>query len=46
MPPDPPEKTDSDRLEEIIELIRIQNAMLMEIGAHIKKTAGAATPAD
>lgn len=31
-----PEKTDSDRLDEIIELIRVQNRMLMEIGAYVK----------
>ena len=42
----PPEHTDSDRLDELIELIRVQNAMLMEIGAYIKKTAGAATPTE
>lgn len=34
--PDPPEKTDSDRLDEIIELIRVQNTMLMEIVAYMK----------
>ena len=31
-----PEKTDSDRLDEIIELIRVQNRMLMEIGVYVK----------
>ena len=46
MPPDPPGKTDSDRLDEIIELIRVQNTMIMELLAYTKKTAGAATPAD
>lgn len=44
--PDPPEKTDSDRLDELIELIRVQNTMLMEINAFIRKAAGAATPTD
>ena len=44
--PDPPEKTDSDRLDELIELIRVQNTMLMEINAFIKRSAGAATPAE
>ena len=34
--PDPPKKTDSDRLDEIIELIRVQNTMLMEIVAYMK----------
>ena len=43
--PPPPEKTDSDRLDELIELIRVQNTMLMEISAYIKMTASAATPA-
>ena len=46
IPPDPPEKTDSDRLDELIELLRVQNTMLIEISAYIKKTAGAATPTD
>lgn len=46
MPEDPPERTESDLLEEIIELIRVQNTMLMEISAYVKKTAGAATPTD
>ena len=46
MPEDPPERTEADLLEEIIELIRVQNTMLMEINAYIKKTAGAATPTD
>ena len=36
IPQDPPERTDSDRLDEIIELIRVQNAMLMEIVAYMK----------
>ena len=44
MEPDPPERTDSDRLDEIIELIRVQNRMLMEMLAYIKECAGAATP--
>ena len=42
--PEPPERTDSDRLEEIIELIRVQNRMLMEMLAYVKENAGAATP--
>ena len=33
IPPDEPERTDSDRLDELIELIRVQNTMLMEISA-------------
>ena len=44
MPVDLPERTEADLLEEIIELIRVQNTMLMEIIAYVKKTAGAATP--
>lgn len=44
--PPSPEKTDSDRLDEIIELIRVQNTMLIEISAYIKMTASGATPAD
>ena len=36
IPEDPPEKTDSDRLDELIELLRVQNTMLMEISAYIK----------
>ena len=43
IPADPPEKTDSDRLDEIIELIRVQNTMLMEICAFMKKPPAAAT---
>ena len=43
LPADPPEKTDSDRLDEIIELIRVQNTMLMEICAFMKKPPAAAT---
>lgn len=35
----PPEKTDSDRLDELIELIRVQNTMLMELLAWTKETA-------
>ena len=46
LPEDPPERTEADLLEEIIELIRVQNTMLMEISAYVKKTAGAATPTD
>jgi hypothetical protein len=46
MPLDPPERTEADLLEEIIELIRVQNTMLMELLASTKKTAGAATPTD
>lgn len=34
---DPPEKTDSDRLDEIIELIRVQNTMLIQILAFMKE---------
>lgn len=30
------QKTDSDRLDEIIELIRVQNTMLMEMLAYVK----------
>ena len=44
MDPDPEARTDSDRLDEIIELIRVQNTMLMEMLAYIKESAGAATP--
>ena len=36
LPEDEPEKTDSDRLDEIIELIRVQNTMLMEMLAYVK----------
>lgn len=36
LPDDEPEKTDSDRLDEIIELIRVQNTMLMEMLAYVK----------
>ena len=46
LPEDPPERTEADLLEEIIELIRVQNTMLMEISAYVKKTAGAGTPTD
>ena len=38
-PLDPEVKTDSDRLDELVELIRVQNTMLMELLAHIKNTA-------
>jgi len=41
---EPEARTDSDRLDEIIELIRVQNTMLMEMLAYIKESAGAATP--
>lgn len=44
MDPEPEARTDSDRLDEIIELIRVQNTMLMEMLAYIKESAGAATP--
>ena len=44
MDPEPEARTDSDRLEEIIELIRVQNTMIMEMLAYIKESAGAATP--
>ena len=44
IPPDPPERTDSDRLDEIIELIRVQNTMLLEIAAHIKEEPPALQP--
>lgn len=37
MPLDLPERTEADLLEEIIELIRVQNTMLMEISAYVKK---------
>ena len=40
IPEDPPEKTDSDRLDELIELLRVQNTMLMEISAYIKGKEG------
>jgi hypothetical protein len=36
MDPDPEARTDSDRLDEIIELIRVQNTMLMEMLAYVK----------
>ena len=38
IPPDAPERTDSDRLDELIELVRVQNTMLMELLAY-QKTA-------
>ena len=38
-PLDPEERTDSDRLDELIELLQVQNMMLMEISACIRKTA-------
>ena len=38
-PPDPEEQTDSDRLNELIELLTVQNMMLNEICTHIRKTA-------
>ena len=44
MDPDPEARTDSDRLDEIIELIRVQNRMIMELLAYVKESAGAATP--
>ena len=44
-PEKPPERTAEDLLTEIIELIRVQNTMLMEINAYVK-SAGAATPTD
>lgn len=37
--PDPEERTDSDRLNELIELLTVQNMMLNEICTHIRKTA-------
>ena len=40
IPQDEPAKTDSDRLDEIIELLRVQNTMLMEINAYIKGKEG------
>jgi len=39
-------RTETDRLDELIELIRVQNTMLMEITAHIKKTADVAAPTE
>lgn len=46
MDPEPETKTDSDRLDELIELLRVQNTMLIEIGAYIKRSASAATPTE
>lgn len=37
LPPEKPERTTEDMLAEVIELIRVQNLMLMEISAYIKK---------
>ena len=42
-PEKPPERTAEDLLTEIIELIRVQNTMLIEINAYVK-SAGAGTP--
>ena len=44
--PEKPKRTAEDLLEELIEVTRVQNTMLMEITAYIKKTASAATPAE
>lgn len=43
---DEPKRTAEDLLEEVIELIRVQNTMLIEMGAYIKKTASAGTLTD
>lgn len=46
IPKDEPKRTVEDLLEEVIELIRVQNTMLIEMGAYIKKTASAGTLTD
>lgn len=46
IPKDEPKRTVEDLLQELIEVVRVQNTMLIEMGAYIKKTAGAATPTD
>jgi hypothetical protein len=39
MAPDPEERTDSDRMDELIELLRVQNTMMIELLAYTKKAA-------
>lgn len=46
IPKDEPKRTAEDLLQEVIELIRVQNTMLIEMGAYIKKTASAGTLTD
>jgi hypothetical protein len=46
IPKDEPNRTVEDLLQELIEVVRVQNTMLIEMGAYIKKTAGAATPTE
>ena len=46
IPKDEPKRTVEDLLQELIEVVRVQNTMLIEMGAYIKKTAGAGTPTD
>ena len=41
-----PPKTNEDRLDELIELIRVNNGMMMEALAYIKQSARAATLTD
>ena len=41
-----PKRPTDDLLEELIELIRVQNRMLMEINAYIKNSADVAAPAE
>jgi len=40
-PEKPPERTAEDLLTEIIELIRVQNTMLMEINSYVKSASAA-----
>ena len=46
IPKDEPKRTVEDLLQELIEVVRVQNTMLIEMGAYIKKTAGAGTLTD
>lgn len=39
IPEDPPERTVEDLLMELIEVVRVQNTMLMEICAYVKNPA-------
>lgn len=46
IPKDEPKRTVEDLLQELIEVVRVQNTMLIEMGAYIKKTASAGTLTD
>ena len=46
IPDEEPKKTNEDRLDELIELIRVNNGMMMEALAYIKQSARAATLTD